>query len=127
MTTVAPDDFSELVGEDLSGVTFVGDYLQLQFNPPPLLNAYTPVTVRSGAHTATFGEAAFANLLIAQIGKVVNLTMSSLVKPSGAVVAKLVKLRWPSLNTIGIVPGTLLEVTEGSGGTCLVDVSGSLP
>ncbi len=72
MTTVAPDDFSELVGEDLSGVTFVGDYLQLQFNPPPLLNAYTPVTVRSGAHTATFGEAAFANLLIAQIGKVVN-------------------------------------------------------
>jgi molybdopterin/thiamine biosynthesis adenylyltransferase len=30
-----------------------------------------------------------------------------------------------SLDTIGIVPGTLLEVTDGGGGTRLVDVSGS--
>jgi hypothetical protein len=50
--------FGELVGEDL--------------NPPPLLIAYTPVSVRSGLRTATFGEEAFANLLIAQINKVVR-------------------------------------------------------
>jgi len=31
------------------------------------------------------------------------------------------------LNTLGIVPGTLLEVTDLSGGTCLVDISGSVP
>jgi hypothetical protein len=35
--TDASDDFAELIGEDLSGVTFVRDYLQLQFNPPPIL------------------------------------------------------------------------------------------
>jgi hypothetical protein len=71
MSTIESDDFAELVGEDLSGVTFVRDYLQLQFNPPPLLNAYTPVTVRCREQTATFGEEPFANLLIAQIDKVV--------------------------------------------------------
>ncbi len=60
-----------LVGEELSGVTFVRDYLQLQFNAP-LLNAYTPVTVQRGDHRAVFGETVFANLLIGQIGKVVR-------------------------------------------------------
>jgi len=72
MTTIGSDDFSALVGEELSGVTFVRDYLQLQFNPPPLLNVYTPVTIRCGERNATFGEEAFANLLIAQINKIVN-------------------------------------------------------
>jgi hypothetical protein len=65
-------DFEEMVGEDLSGVTFVRDYLQLQFNPPPLLNAYTPVTVRAAGRIAVFGEPDFANLLVAQISKFVR-------------------------------------------------------
>ena len=38
-------EFSELVEAELSGVTFVRDYVQLQFDPPPILNLYTPVTV----------------------------------------------------------------------------------
>jgi hypothetical protein len=63
------DIFQELLGESLSGVTFVQDYLQLQFNPPPVLNVYTPVVVASGGQSARFGEAAFANLLIGQINK----------------------------------------------------------
>ena len=53
-------------------MTFVRDYLQLHFNPPPLLNADTSVTIRCGGQSATFGEKAFANLLIAQINKVVS-------------------------------------------------------
>lgn len=70
---IQSEDFvNELVGEDLSGVTFVRDYLQLQFNPPPMLNVYTPLTVRSGKESATFGESAFPNLLLAQIGKFVK-------------------------------------------------------
>ncbi len=66
------EDFGELIGEDLSGVTFVRDYLQLQFNPPPSLNAYTPVTVHCGQEVATFGDASFPNLLIGQLNKFVR-------------------------------------------------------
>jgi len=66
------NDLDELVGEELSGVTFVRDYLQLQFNPLPVLNAYTQVTVSCGDQVATFGEEPFANLLIGQINKFVR-------------------------------------------------------
>lgn len=62
----------ELIGEDLSGVTFVRDYLQLQFNPPTMLNAYTPVTVQCRNESATFGEKLFANLLLSQLNKFVR-------------------------------------------------------
>jgi len=65
-------NFNEIVGENLSGVTFVRDYLQLQFNPPPMINAYTPVVVSADGKTATFGEEHFANTIIRQIGKVVR-------------------------------------------------------
>ncbi|HWI64827.1 MAG TPA: hypothetical protein VNT75_23605 [Symbiobacteriaceae bacterium] len=66
-----PGPFAEMIGEYLSGITFVMDYLQLQFNPPLSLSIYTPTTVRCGEATAVFGEPAFANLLLAQIGKTV--------------------------------------------------------
>ncbi len=66
------DYFQELIGEDLSGVTFVRDYLQLQFNPPMMLNAYTPVTVRCGEDSATSGERQSPNLLLAQLNKYVR-------------------------------------------------------
>jgi hypothetical protein len=69
---VRTEDFQELVGEDLSGVTFVRHYLQLQFNPPPLLNAYTPVTVLCGDQRATIGEDTFPNLLLGQLDKFVR-------------------------------------------------------
>jgi hypothetical protein len=62
---------NQIVGEQLSGVTFVMDYLQLQFNPPPTINAYTPVTVISGGMTCVFGEDQFRNRLCDQITKIV--------------------------------------------------------
>jgi hypothetical protein len=52
-------------------VTFVRDYVQLQFNPPPCLNAYNAVSVLSGGKKVRQGQEAFANALIAQISKVV--------------------------------------------------------
>jgi len=64
-------NFQELVGEDLSGVTFVRDYIQLQFNPPPLLNALTSVSVRSADRIYLSGDEGFANAIIAQINKIV--------------------------------------------------------
>ena len=65
------DYFHELIGEDLSGTAFVRDYLQLQFSPPMMLNAYTPVTIRCGEDSATSGEKRFPDLLLAQLNKYV--------------------------------------------------------
>ena len=62
----------QLLTEDLSGVTFVRDYLQLQFNPPPTVNVYTVCTVRTKDGTASFGDSAFPNMMIRQIGKHVS-------------------------------------------------------
>jgi hypothetical protein len=56
----------------LSGVSFVLNYIQLQFDPPPTVNALTPVTVRSGGRQAVQGEEPFRNLLCDQILKTVT-------------------------------------------------------
>jgi hypothetical protein len=64
--------FRILIGNDLSGVTFVRDYIQLQFNPPPLLNALTKVTVVADEKEVSQGERDFANYLISQVNKVVK-------------------------------------------------------
>jgi hypothetical protein len=65
--------WDQLVGEDLSGIVFVRDYLQLQFNPPPQVNAYSArVVVTSNGRSAAFGEEAFANLAIGLIGRLVQ-------------------------------------------------------
>jgi hypothetical protein len=60
-----------IVGRQLSAVTFVMDYVQLQFDPPPGLNALTPITVCSGERTASSGDESFRNLLCEQIAKIV--------------------------------------------------------
>lgn len=62
----------QVVGEQLSGVTFVMDYLQLQFNPPPIINAYTPVTVTTYGKSFVSGEDQFRNKLCEQIMKIVK-------------------------------------------------------
>ena len=64
--------YEQLVGERLSGVTFVMDYIQLQFNPPRIINVYTPVTVSSASHTAKSGDEQFRNALCEQITKIVE-------------------------------------------------------
>src|SRR6266700_8165916 len=66
------DPSRQIVGEQLSGVTFVMDYLQLQFNPPPTINAYTPVTVSSSGTTCVSGDEQFRNRLCDQITKIVK-------------------------------------------------------
>ena len=64
------------VAEGLSGIVFVRDYLQLQFNPPPPINAYSArVVVSSDGRSAAFGEEAFANLAIGLIGHFVREVM----------------------------------------------------
>jgi len=62
----------QIVGEQLSGVTFVMDYLQLQFNPPPIINAYTPVTVSANGKSCVSGDDQFRNILCGQITKIVK-------------------------------------------------------
>ena len=62
----------QIVGGQLSGVTFVSDYLQLQFNPPPIINAYTPVRVRVQGKSLVSGDDQFRNKLCEQITKAVK-------------------------------------------------------
>jgi len=70
MKTAGQQLLEQLLTEDFSGVTFVRDYLQLQFNPPPTINVYSKCAVETHDGTrAHFGEEPFANLLISQIGK----------------------------------------------------------
>ena len=65
--------WDQLVGEDLSGIVFVRDYLQLQFNPPPQLNVYSShVVVSAEGRSAKFGEEALANLALGLIGRFVR-------------------------------------------------------
>jgi hypothetical protein len=66
------DVFQQIVGEQLSGVTFVMDYIQLQFNPPPTINVYTPVTVFSHGESVRSGDDQFRNRLCEQITKIVE-------------------------------------------------------
>src|SRR6185369_1096156 len=62
----------QIVGEQLSGVTFVMDYLQLQFNPPPIINVYTPLSVFSHGDFVRSGDDQFRNRLCEQITKIVK-------------------------------------------------------
>jgi hypothetical protein len=65
--------WDQLVGEDLSGIVFVRDYLQLQFNPPPQINVYSShVVVSADGRSAKFGEETFANLALSLIGRFVR-------------------------------------------------------
>lgn len=62
--------WNQLLGEDLRGIVFVRDYLQLQFNPPPQLNVYSSHVVASAeGRSAKFGEEAFADLALGLIGR----------------------------------------------------------
>jgi hypothetical protein len=64
--------YQQIVGEQLSGMTFVMDYLQLQFNPPPIINVYTPLTVQRNGMSFVWGDDQFRNKLCEQITKIVK-------------------------------------------------------
>lgn len=62
-----------LQGRELASVTFVRDYLQLNFDPDPAgLSCYSKVWMRDGSQSAEFGRAGFADLLLARIGHCVE-------------------------------------------------------
>jgi hypothetical protein len=56
------DAFQRVVGEQLIGVTFLQHYLQLQFNPPPLMNVYTPISIFSHGEFVRSGDDQFRAL-----------------------------------------------------------------
>ncbi|MDD3801025.1 MAG: hypothetical protein PHV45_02395 [Desulfuromonas thiophila] len=88
----------QLLSEDLSGITFVRDYIQLQFNPPPTINVYSKCRLVAKEATSTFGEASFPNLVIEHIGQqVVSVTLAD------------------DQLLIGFENGSFLEIPFGSG------------
>jgi len=62
--------FEQLVGEQLSSVTFVQDYLQLSFDGPRI-NVFNPLRVKTLSSCITSWSPGFRDLVCGQIGKVV--------------------------------------------------------
>lgn len=64
-------DISEIVGEELTAVEFVQDYLQLRFDGP-LLTFYAWPHVLLSEFSVAFGEPEYRNALCAQINEKVE-------------------------------------------------------
>jgi len=60
----------QIIGTEMSAVTFVRDYVQLDFDGPKF-TALTPITVSSSKGFAVTGNDQFRNRLCEQIGKAV--------------------------------------------------------
>jgi len=68
------DGLKTLVGEQLSSVEFVADYVQLWFNGP-CLTAHTPPTVSSDGNNLAWGDLRYRDALCEQIGRSVERTL----------------------------------------------------
>jgi hypothetical protein len=64
-------DLSGIIGEELTAVEFVQDYLQLRFEGP-LLTLYAWPHVLLSEYSIAFGEPEYRNALCAQIGEKVE-------------------------------------------------------
>ena len=64
-------DLSEIVGQELTAVEFVTDYLQLRFEGP-LLTLYEWPSVLMSEYSLSFGEPGYRDALCAQIGDAVE-------------------------------------------------------
>lgn len=60
------------MGQELTAVTFIHNYIQFHFDCPATLNAYNPMTVRSHDKTGASADEEFGTLLVGQVGKVVR-------------------------------------------------------
>ena len=70
------EQLNQLAGRQLTAVTFLGEYLQLQFDGPSL-NVMNTIAVSSQGHTAKTGDDQFRNLLCGRIqGQVRSVGMS---------------------------------------------------
>ena len=65
------DPLAEIVGEYMSSVTFVMDYVQLMFCGPSF-NLYVHPSVRIGGQKFEFGEPGYRDALCSLIGKTVE-------------------------------------------------------
>jgi hypothetical protein len=66
-----PKYFDNLIGEQLSAVTFVMDYLQLQFNSQ-CLTVLNPLFVKVGGHSYKFNDTEFRNVICERITRLVQ-------------------------------------------------------
>jgi hypothetical protein len=63
-------DISAIVGQELTAVEFVGDYLRLRFDGP-MLTLYAWPHILLADFSIAFGEPEYRNALCAQIGEMV--------------------------------------------------------
>jgi hypothetical protein len=74
MSRTLADALEELIGRQLSSVTFVMDYVQLSFDGP-CLTAYTMPTVTSGSQSFSLGYPGYRDALCARIACRVERTL----------------------------------------------------
>lgn len=107
----------QIVGTDLSAVTFVRDYVQLDFDGPKF-NLLTPITVGSSNARWVSGDDQFRNRLCGQIGK----TVSDVIMEE----AKALVIKFNDGSTINVLlkgedyPGPEAINFYGRGGVCVV-------
>jgi len=65
------DHFSRLIGEQLSAVSFIMDYLQLQFDAF-VLTVLTPLSVNTGSSSDRLGDLPYRDALCERIARNVN-------------------------------------------------------
>ena len=64
--------WNQIVGEDLSAVSFIRDYVRFEFNAPLMIDVLSTVTLTTPIGTAKFGDPTFATLALQMIGSVVQ-------------------------------------------------------
>jgi hypothetical protein len=71
-SSIDPPLWDQIVGEDLSAVNFIRDYVRFEFNPTPTIDGLSKVTITSPHGSAAQGDSEFANLAIALIGSILT-------------------------------------------------------
>jgi hypothetical protein len=67
MKQTLADALGKLVGNELSSVTFVRDYVQLAFDGPSM-HAYTTPSVACGSEVLSLGQPGYRDVLCKEIG-----------------------------------------------------------
>jgi hypothetical protein len=61
-----------IIGQELSAVCFIRDYMRFEFDPPPMIDVFSKICVVTPKGSAEQCDGDFANMVIGLIGSVVS-------------------------------------------------------
>src|SRR4051812_38384154 len=117
MPEAGPESWKQIVGAELSAITFVRDFVQLAFDGS-VFSALTPIKITSARGTIASGDDQFRNRICDQIGKSVN---DVTVREGEALIIRLTDGSSISLSLrVEHYPGPEAVVFSGLDGSCVV-------